>query len=177
MARHASGLPAGLSINSATGVISGTPAATGRFPVGVRVTDGSGAFASVAFPWTIPAPTGQITGVNGLCVDDNTSVTTNGNPIQVWGCDGQDWTLAADGTVQEFGKCMTVNNGGTASGSLVVLWDCTGAGSQIWHPEANGELFNPASGRCLEDPSSGGWGTQLHAATCTDAADQQWTLP
>jgi hypothetical protein len=66
-----------------------------------------------------------------------------------------------------------VNNGGTASGSLIVLWDCTGAGSQIWHPEANGELFNPASGRCLEDPGSGSWGTQLDIATCTGAADQQ----
>jgi len=29
--------------------------------------------------------------------------------------------LAADGMVQVFGKCMTVNNSGTAAGSLIVL--------------------------------------------------------
>ncbi len=177
LAYHASGLPAGLSINSATGLISGTPTATGRFPVGVTVTDGGGAFASVAFAWKIPAPTGPIVGVNALCVDDSSSVTSNGNPIQMWGCNqtsAQNWGLPSTGTVQALGKCMTVNNGGTTGGSPVVLWDCTGAGSQIWRLEAIGELFNPASGRCLEDPNSGGWGTQLDIATCTGAAGQHW---
>jgi Ricin-type beta-trefoil lectin domain/Putative Ig domain len=177
LAYHASGLPPGLSIDSATGVISGTATATGRFVAGVTATDGSGALASVAFPWTIPVPTGPILGVNGLCVDDSSSNTANGNPIQMWGCNqtnAQTWGLPSDGTVRALGKCMTVSNGGTAAGSLVVLRDCSGAGSQIWRAEANGELFNPASGRCLEDPGSGGWGTQLDTATCSGAADQQW---
>jgi hypothetical protein len=180
LAYHASGLPAGLSIDSATGLISGTPAATGRFAVGVTVTDGGGASARAAFAWTIPVPTGTIVGVNGLCVDDRSSITTDGNPVQVWGCDqtnAQNWGMNSDGTVQALGKCMTVNNGGTTDGSLVVLWHCTGAGSQIWRPEANGELINPASGKCLEDPGSGSWGTQLDITTCTGAADQQWTVP
>ena len=39
----APGLPTGLSINSATGVISGTPTASGTFPVTVTVTDSGGA--------------------------------------------------------------------------------------------------------------------------------------
>jgi hypothetical protein len=177
LAYRASGLPPGLSINSATGVISGTPTATGRFTVGVTITDRSGAFASAAFPWTIPAPVGPITGVNGLCVDNRSSVTTNGNPIQVWGCDGQKWVLPSNGMVQDSGngKCVTVSGAGTASGSLIVLYDCSGAGSQIWRLEANGEIFNPASGMCLEDPNSGGEGTQLDIATCTGAAAQRWT--
>jgi Putative Ig domain len=37
------GLPAGLGINSATGAISGTPTASGTFPVTVTVTDSGGA--------------------------------------------------------------------------------------------------------------------------------------
>ncbi len=39
----ATGLPAGLSINAGTGVISGTPAASGTFPVNVSVTDSGAA--------------------------------------------------------------------------------------------------------------------------------------
>jgi hypothetical protein len=38
----ATGLPAGLSINPSSGVISGTPAASGTFPVTVTVTDSGG---------------------------------------------------------------------------------------------------------------------------------------
>jgi len=178
LAYRAAGLPPRLSINPATGLISGTLTTVGTSKVTVTVTDTAGASASATFIWKISA-TGTITDPQG-CVDDNTSITSNGNKIQVWQCDqtnAQTWTLAADGTVQVFGKCMTVDNGGTAAGSLIVLWDCTGAGAQIWHPRANGELFNPASGRCLEDPNAGGWGTQLDIATCTGTASQQWTVP
>jgi Ricin-type beta-trefoil lectin domain/Putative Ig domain len=178
LAYRATGLPPRLSINPATGLISGTLTTVGTSKVTVTVTDTASASASATFIWKISA-TGTITDAQG-CVDDNTSLTSNGNKIQVWQCDqtnAQTWTLAADGSVQAFGKCMTVNNGGTAAGSLIVLWDCTGASAQIWHPRANGELFNPASGRCLEDPNAGGWGTQLDIATCTGTASQQWTVP
>ncbi len=51
----ATGLPPGLSINTTTGVISGTPTgATGSpFTVHVTVTDTSGASGSTTFTWTI----------------------------------------------------------------------------------------------------------------------------
>ena len=49
----ATGLPTGLSIDSATGLISGTPSAAGSFTPKVTVTDDTGAFGSASFGWTI----------------------------------------------------------------------------------------------------------------------------
>ena len=49
----ASGLPAGLSINSANGVISGTPTTTGTFSIPVTVTDSVGATTTKSFSLTI----------------------------------------------------------------------------------------------------------------------------
>jgi len=49
----ATGLPAGLSINSSTGLISGTPTTAGTYSVTVTAKDTSGATGSASFTWTI----------------------------------------------------------------------------------------------------------------------------
>ncbi|MET9771957.1 putative Ig domain-containing protein [Streptomyces sp. NPDC006415] len=49
----AAGLPAGLSIASATGTISGTPTTTGTSNVTVTATDSAGKAGSTSFSWTI----------------------------------------------------------------------------------------------------------------------------
>jgi hypothetical protein len=49
----ATGLPAGLAINSATGLISGAPTTLGSFSVKVTVKDTTGASGSTAFGWII----------------------------------------------------------------------------------------------------------------------------
>ncbi len=57
----AAGLPAGLSISSPTGLISGTPTAGGTFTVTVTATDGTGAAGSATFSWTVSGPAGACT--------------------------------------------------------------------------------------------------------------------
>ncbi|HXA57613.1 MAG TPA: putative Ig domain-containing protein [Streptosporangiaceae bacterium] len=58
----ATGLPAGLSINSASGLISGTPTTTGTSSVTVKATDTTNASGSASFSWTVsPVLTGGIT--------------------------------------------------------------------------------------------------------------------
>jgi subtilase family serine protease len=54
----ATGLPAGLLINSSTGLISGTPATAGTSSVTVTATDTTGAHGSATFTWTISTATG-----------------------------------------------------------------------------------------------------------------------
>lgn len=49
----ASGLPPGLSLSSATGVISGIATLAGNYNVTASVTDGRGGTASVQFAWTV----------------------------------------------------------------------------------------------------------------------------
>lgn len=53
----ASALPPGLSLNAATGVISGTPTSTGNWAVTVSVNDGRNPSASASFDWSVTGPT------------------------------------------------------------------------------------------------------------------------
>ncbi|RAG86161.1 hypothetical protein DN069_08080 [Streptacidiphilus pinicola] len=57
----ATGLPAGLSINSSTGLITGSPTAAATSSVTVTVKDGTGATGSTSFSWTTTAATGGCT--------------------------------------------------------------------------------------------------------------------
>ena len=54
----ATGLPAGLSINSSTGLVSGTPTASGSSSVTVTATDGTNASGSASFTWTVNPASG-----------------------------------------------------------------------------------------------------------------------
>ncbi|MGW1809228.1 putative Ig domain-containing protein, partial [Streptomyces sp. NPDC002078] len=49
----ASGLPTGLSINSSTGLISGTASTAGTYQVTVTAQDSTGASGSTSFTWTV----------------------------------------------------------------------------------------------------------------------------
>ncbi|MFE9417071.1 alkaline phosphatase family protein [Streptomyces griseofuscus] len=57
----ATGLPTGLSLDSATGRVAGTPTAAGTSTVKVTVKDATGATASASFAWSVTASGGTST--------------------------------------------------------------------------------------------------------------------
>ncbi len=57
----ATGLPAGLTINSSTGLITGTPTTTGTSNVTITATDSTGASGNTSFTWTVSAAGGGCT--------------------------------------------------------------------------------------------------------------------
>jgi Ricin-type beta-trefoil lectin domain len=72
---------------------------------------------------------------------------------------------------------MDIDAGGTANGTTVDLYTCNDTGAQVFEPQSNGELYNPQSGKCLDDTGYGGSGTQLQIWSCADTSNQQWSLP
>ncbi|MGH3380442.1 MAG: putative Ig domain-containing protein, partial [Actinoallomurus sp.] len=67
----ATGLPAGLSINASSGLISGTPTTAGTANVTVTAKDGTGASGSTSFTWTVNP-------VGGGCSAPGNKVTNGG---------------------------------------------------------------------------------------------------
>ncbi|MCU1680307.1 MAG: glycoside hydrolase family 3 domain protein [Amycolatopsis sp.] len=186
----ATGLPAGLAVNSGTGAISGTATAAGTSTVTVTATDGTGATGTTTFVWTATSGGGGTGGAAGpivagvsasLCVDVRGASSANNTAVQLYQCNGtgaQVWTVAAQGALQSLGKCMDVTSAGTANGTKVQLYDCNGSGAQVWQAQSNGSLLNSVSGRCLDDPSaSTANSTQLQIWDCNAAVQQRWTLP
>ena len=88
LAYSATGLPAGLSISSTTGLISGTPTTAGTYSVTVTAKDSTGASGSASFTWTISSTTSCTSTANVV-----------GNPKFASG--STDWT-ASSGVIGEY---------------------------------------------------------------------------
>lgn len=70
---------------------------------------------------------------------------------------------------------MAVN--GTANGTPTQLWDCNGTGAQTWVTRSDGTLFNPQSGRCLDDSGNKQQpGDILQIWDCNGTTAQRFTL-
>ena len=124
--------------------------------------------------WTLPAQP-VLASVPGKCMDDLHSVGTNGNPIDMYSCNGtpiQNWTFEPDGTIRVYGnKCVTVRTLGRV-GTKVVLWTCSAANrrGQQWAVVRTGEMNAELvlGGVCLAIPSmTAADGTQLVTGRCT----------
>jgi hypothetical protein len=198
----ATGLPAGLSISSASGVISGAlPSAPRTSHVTVTVRDTAGTRARVSFMIVAVRSLdsgyqpglGQVSlAEGGLCLDDRGGRMTGGDPVQAAPCNGrkaQQWAFRPAGAPGDPGElilgrwCLDITGGATTSGaasagSTVALGPCDSKGNQLWSiASAGGGLSNPATGLCLNDPAGTSAGTQLDIAPCTGAPAQVWRLP
>src|SRR5215472_12333172 len=144
----ATGLPAGLSVNSSTGLISGTPTAAGTSTVTAIATDATGASGSAAFSWTIKSPGGNIVSVTNPGTQSWTVGTAASLQVQASdSASGQTLTYSATGlpaglsisssglisgtpTAASTGSAtVTAKDTTGASGSATFSWTVSAAGS------------------------------------------------
>ena len=166
----AGGLPTGLTLDRASGIISGTPTASGPSLVTV-VAGGQGANPGrVTFLWEVVEWRGSLRTADGRCLDNANSGTADGNPVRAWTCNGtsaQTWT-GRNGAMLVQGRCLVVA-GTAAAGAKVGSGTCDGSAAQNWRVDG-GSVKHLKSSLCLS--SSGGDG-QLTLAACPAS---RWTL-
>jgi hypothetical protein len=156
LAYSATGLPAGLSVNSGTGLISGTPTTAGSNSVTVTAKDTTGASGSASFTWTInPSSSGctahQLLGNPGFetgSISPWTSTsgvlanTSEGVPAQA----GR-WLAWLDG----YGTAHT----DTLAQTVTIPANCVSAVFTYW-VEVNSNTTNTANKLVLEVLNSSG---------------------
>ncbi|MGW0363062.1 ricin-type beta-trefoil lectin domain protein [Streptomyces sp. NPDC002990] len=124
----------------------------------------------------------HLAGAATNCVDNDYDRAIDGNKIQIAGCNGtnaQQFQIRNDGTIQTHGKCLNAAAGGTTNTTLIELRTCDPSSkSQQFLPRANGALYNPVSGRCIDLGSYDTTpGRQLWLFDCNRSPAQTWTIP
>jgi Ricin-type beta-trefoil lectin domain/Putative Ig domain len=185
----ATGLPGGMSINPATGLISGTPGKIAAGAVTVTATDGVKSVGTATFRWLVGEPI-QIPAIGRVPINAGLGVTVHVRYVVVAPHDQV--TLQAHGLPHG----MTFNAGSgtifgwpTAPGTHPVTIVAHGSRGDsramvfplVVKPDATagqvGQLRLDLGGKCLDDTGqTTGGSTKVVLSTCQSGAPQSWTL-
>jgi endo-1,4-beta-xylanase len=154
----ATGLPAGLAINASTGLISGTPTASGNNTVTVTVRDSTGATGTASFAWNISGGGGG----GGTC-----HVTYTKNSEWPGGFTAQ-VTIANTGTTTINGWSLTFTFPGDQkiTSNFNGGFSQTGENATLTNASYNGSI---APGASITDGFQGSW-------TSSDASPTSFSI-
>ncbi len=183
----ATGLPAGLSISSSTGLISGTPTAAATSSVTVTAKDGTNASGSASFSWTVnPKSSGNTVTVTNP--GSQTSTVGTAASVQIQATDsGSGQTLTYSATGLPAGLSISSSTGlisGTptaaATSSVTVTatdgTNASGSASFSWtvNPKSGGGTCHVTYTKNSEWP--GGFTAQVVIANTGTSAINGWSL-
>jgi len=187
----ASGLPAGLQIDPASGVISGIPAKVGSFHVTATATPSSGTPSTVSFQWDVTASPITITpqasqstvlgsprSVQIKATDPNTGAS--GPTFSATSLPPGTSISATTGLISGWPSALgrysvkvTATDGVGASASTSFTWTITAAANS---GTVGSVRQNGGSGKCLDDPRSRTASPSvIDLASCTGKPNQSWT--
>jgi len=168
---------------SVTAQIQGTGSFVAQLNYLYGTPPGADSPSPSATPSPSAAPVHLVRGFDGTCLRDTGDSTAERTKIVIWACDptaqGQGWTYRGDELRIHGDMCVNAKGRGT-SGSPAILWPCNGSPNEIWIHKPDGEYVLKVNGYklCLTDPAySVSNGRQAVVVACTDARDQQWSLP
>jgi hypothetical protein len=193
----ATGLPAGLSINSSTGLITGTPTTAAGYSAKVTVKDTTGASGSASFSWTIGSSGGGGGGVvnGGFETGTFSGWTTSGAAISIVSTGQHSGSHAARaGLPTHTNGYSNIVQTFKASGSTLTVWYdvfCPDTTSSAWgtvrlKDNTTGTTYTVLGRTCTHNA---GWKKVTHAVTSghsytltlrnrddNDSADGAYTL-
>ncbi|SKC63332.1 RICIN domain-containing protein [Ohtaekwangia koreensis] len=192
----ATSLPAGISVNTSTGVISGTPTVSGFYSITLQATNSFGTGAPVTLSLRVATSDDLIVGGtyvlkavhSGKVADVKGASPDNGVTILQWPYKegaNQQWILEDAGNGyyklknKNSNKYMDVNGGSTADGATLIQWPTVSGQNQqfqISHVDNYYTIKPRHSGKCVEvKDASPNDGAILQQMTCNaNATNQRW---